>query len=134
VTLQTALYAGLALEGEFALRLGEDAGLVASEFAVIELHNYVVRRSLLSAQELIANNAIHAGVVLPLDESRRLSGEIELIEEPISVLRSGQTVGSTTGGALAGGPAASIPRLRAHLDRFGRRLLPRQIVLTGSPL
>ena len=43
-----------ALEGEFAVRMGW-RGAAASIFAVIELHNYVVRRLPLSAQELIAN-------------------------------------------------------------------------------
>ena len=68
----------LAIEGELAVRLAtgltcgdtSEAAIhaaIESVFPVIELHHFVFRGSEPSAAELIANNAIHAGVVLPAD-------------------------------------------------------------------
>ena len=110
---------GLALEGEFAVR-------GVTMFPVIELHNYVVRRPPLTAEELIANNALHAGVVMPFDAQTQATVQ----HEPIAVVLNNQIVGT----ANAGDPLASIAKLRHHLYDFGRDLLPDHIVLTGSPL
>ncbi len=123
--LDLADYDGLAIEGEFAVRIGDD-----SVFAVMELHNYVIRRAPLTAQELIANNAIHAGVVLPREEG----GPADLLDESIAVLRNGAILGTATSRALPDGPLASVARLVRHLERHGKALHPGQIVLTGSPL
>ena len=60
--LDTAAFDCLAIEGEFAFRIGQDLS-IASVFAVIELHNNVFRGTVRTSQELIANNALHAGVV-----------------------------------------------------------------------
>ncbi|MEZ5354656.1 MAG: hypothetical protein R2762_18640 [Bryobacteraceae bacterium] len=141
--LDSTLYEGLAIEGEFAVRLAHDvpnadwlrANLpqsVAAIFPVIELHNYVVRGSTLSAQELIANNGIHAGVVLPRHETPWNGSAIG--EQPILVTRNGQTIGSATGDALPDFPFGSLIRLAEHLARFGLRLRQGQLVLIGSPL
>src|SRR5262249_41868995 len=80
VVLDSHAFDGLAIEGEFAVRLAEDVPdpewfrthpreAMATAFAVIELHNYCLRSPLRSAQEMIGNNAMHAGVVLPLRET-----------------------------------------------------------------
>jgi 2-keto-4-pentenoate hydratase len=134
VTLALADYDGLAIEGEFAVRVGEDVRGFASEFAVIELHNYVIRRPPLTAQELIANNAIHAGVVLPREQRRFLRGPAELLDESIAIFRNGENLGTATGGALPDGPLGSIARLVQHLERYEKSIYPGQIILTGSPL
>jgi 2-keto-4-pentenoate hydratase len=133
-TLDSADYDGLAIEGEFAVRVGEDLRTIASEFAVIELHNYVIRRAPLTAQELIANNAIHAGVVLPRDEGHILRCPAELLDESIAVYRNGKNLGTATGRALPDGPLGSVARLVQHLEAHGKIIHPGQIVLTGSPL
>jgi len=73
-TLQKSDYANLAIEGEFAVVLNRDidparstlddiAESVAEVFPVIELHNLVMRGDDPKGHELIANNAIHAGVI-----------------------------------------------------------------------
>jgi 2-keto-4-pentenoate hydratase len=134
VTLESADYDGLAIEGEFAVRVSEDVRGFASEFAVIELHNYVIRRPPLTAQELIANNAIHAGVVLPGEERRLLRGPAELLDESIAVFRNGENLGTATGRALPDGPRGSVARLVQHLESYGKRICPGQVILTGSPL
>src|SRR5205823_8775667 len=80
VSLDHNRFHQLAIEGEFAFRMAEDvpdAGWLAANaqhaieaaFAVIELHNFCCRAPAgRLAQELIANNGMHAGVVLPEEE------------------------------------------------------------------
>jgi 2-keto-4-pentenoate hydratase len=135
---------GLAIEGEFAVRIARDIPdanwlrshpdeAISSGFAVIELHNYVFRNTPHNAQELIGNNAIHAGVVLPPSEPP-LSHPSALLDASIRVSRNGVTLGAADGRALPEGPFGSVVRLAKHLARFGQFLQRGQIVLTGSPL
>src|SRR5262249_33990517 len=107
VSLDAANFAGLAIEGEFGFRLAEDfrdKQSLGAAFAVIELHNHVFRAPAARAADLIANNALHAGVVLPAEEAQR----DWLVEETISVIRNGTVLGSANGAALPGGPLASL--------------------------
>jgi 2-keto-4-pentenoate hydratase len=144
VELDPARYDGLAIEGELSVRLAEDVPnvdwlrsrrgeTIASAFGVIELHNYVFRNSPHTAQELIGNNAIHAGVVLPFEESR-IHDPDDLLDQPLSVSKNGQPLGTATGRALPGGPFGSLLRLVEHLERFGQILRRGQLILTGSAL
>ena len=144
VVLNPDDFDGLAVEGEFAVRIAMDIPdanwlrshpneAVSSGFAVIELHNYVFRNTPHNAQELIGNNAIHAGVVFPPSEVP-LNHLSALLDASIQVSRNGTTLGTAAGRALPQGPFASIVRLVEHLARFGRLLQRGQLVLTGSPL
>jgi len=145
VSLDHNRFHQLAIEGEFAFRMAADVPdamwLTANAkrafeaaFAVIELHNFCCRAPVgKRAQELIANNGMHAGVVLPGEEGRLHSTE-ELLDEKISVLRDGVVVGVATGRALPAGPLASLIFLVERLSRIGKTLCRGQIVLTGSPL
>ena len=132
--LDPTCYEGLAIEGEFAVRIGEDIDRAVSPvFPVIELHNYVFRSSTGAAQELIGNNAIHAGVVLPATESFSVDRE-DLWREPISVWINGKLHGTSDGSAAPEVIRASLLSVTRHLERFGTCLKKGQIVLTGSPL
>jgi 2-oxopent-4-enoate/cis-2-oxohex-4-enoate hydratase len=144
VQLDPAQYDGLAIEGELAVRLAQDIPnlewlrghrreAIATGFAVIELHNYVFRNSPHTAQELIGNNAIHAGVVLPLEEAK-IPDPDELLDQPLSVWKNGERLGTATGRAMRDTPFDSVMRLVEHLERFGRTLERGQLVLTGSAL
>jgi 2-keto-4-pentenoate hydratase len=144
VSLDPGHFDGLAIEGEFAVRLATDipdadwlrshaAETIASGFAVIELHNYVFRNVPHDAQELIGNNAIHAGAVLPAAEPPMREAS-ELLHAAIQVSVNGAVLGTATGTALPDGPFGSLIRLAEHLARYGRMLRRGQIVLTGSPL
>lgn len=101
-TLDHTRFAGLAVEGEFAVRIEQDiasAGwlqrnlprAISPVFPVIELHNYVFRGARPTASELIANNAIHAGVVPP--PPGPLPFTLENLSEPISVWINGEQHG-----------------------------------------
>lgn len=107
---------------------------IEAEFAVIELHNFCSRAPAgKRASELVANNGMHAGVVLPKQEGRFQSA-IQLLDEKISVLRNGVVLGTATGRALPAGPLASLIFLADQLRKIGKSLCRGQIVLAGSPL
>jgi 2-keto-4-pentenoate hydratase len=76
VELRLSDFARLAIEGELAVQLSEDipgdntsddepTRIIGTVFPVIELHHHVIRGRGSAATELIANNAIHAGFVMP---------------------------------------------------------------------
>jgi 2-keto-4-pentenoate hydratase len=142
--LSWAGYEGLAIEGEYAVRLGADVPngdwllenpprAIQSFFPVIELHNFIFRGATQTAQELIANNAIHAGVVLPAAEIRyREPGDLR--NASIQVLRNGNMVGKTGDGILHDDLPSRLASLSAHLAETGTLLRKDQIVLTGTPL
>jgi 2-keto-4-pentenoate hydratase len=143
-TLDPAGFDGLAVEGEFAVRAADDVpsadwlrrnpGVLATALAVVELHHYVFRGPPAErAAELVANNAIHAGVVLPGGEAA-VPGADALTGVAVRVSRNGEVLGEATGAELEDGPLAGVVRLAEHLAGHGRRLLRGQLVLTGSPL
>lgn len=132
VELELGNRVGLAIEGELAVRIGQDS-VVAAAFPVIELHNYTFRNNPHTAQELIGNNAIHAGVILP-DTEPPCTDPAVLRDAEIEVSINGAVLGTASGRALPGGPALSVARLVEHLARFGCPLREGYIVLTGSPL
>jgi len=132
VNLSHASYANLAVEGELAVRLGDDAQIV-SVFPVIELHNYVFRSETPNLQELIVNNGVHAGVVLPATEGVQWRGE-EPLDGTLRVEINGRTVEEGPMSGVPGGPAGSVEWLRQHLAAYGLALQPQQLVLTGTPL
>jgi 2-keto-4-pentenoate hydratase len=143
-TIDSGAFDCLAIEAEFAARIAVDIPdaswlrehpdrSIAAFFPVIELHNNVFRGATRTSQELIANNALHAGVVLPPREGS-LRDPAELSGEPISVFRNTELLGTTTGATVPGGPFFSLLKVAEHLAMFGSRLKPNQIVLTGSPL
>jgi 2-keto-4-pentenoate hydratase len=125
-------YDNLAIEGELAVRLGSDAEIVRI-FPIIELHNCVFRSITPSLQELIANNGVHAGVVLPAKEGAEWGGE-EPLEGMLRVEINGRTVEEGAMAGVPGGPAGSVGWLRRNLDAYGLDLRAGQLVLTGTPL
>ena len=60
-------YTCLAIEGEMAVQIGAESQILCT-FPVIELHNYVFRAKVKSLSELVANNGLNAGVILPKQE------------------------------------------------------------------
>jgi len=131
-TLDRTAFAHLAIEGEMALRVG-DSGEIAAAFPVIELHHFVFRAPHKTLAELVANNGLNAGVVLP-DEAWLLSRTYLTKQATLSVRVNDRVVGSGDLWPLPGGPGASLDWLRRHLAEFGLALMPYQIVLAGTPL
>jgi 2-keto-4-pentenoate hydratase len=132
----------LAIEGEIALRLGQDVSAettiydsiqdcVECWFPVIELHNAVFRGLRPTSQELVAGNAMHAGFVspsFPTDSCLSALGRAE-----IRVEIDGKLVETKRVADLPGGPLGSLRRLISLLRPAKERLKAGDIVLTGSP-
>ena len=132
VTLDADRDEGLAIEGEMALRIGPD-GRPDAAFPVIELHNYVFRAPQRTLVELVANNGLNAGVVLPagdwMQSARRLTGDGEL-----SVHINGDRCAAAKLWPMPGGANESLEWLRGNLARFGLALSPGDLVLAGTAL
>jgi 2-keto-4-pentenoate hydratase len=124
-------FSNLAVEAEVALRLDADGG-VAAAFPVVELHDYVLRGTPPTLAELVANNAIHAGVVLPAEE--RAGGASLPGDSRLELVIDGEVVEAGGPFPMAGGAEASLAWLRAHLAALGLALPPRALVLAGTPL
>jgi 2-keto-4-pentenoate hydratase len=130
--LDMAAYARLAIEGEMALRIGDD-GQIAAAFPVIELHHFVFRAPRKTLVELVANNGLNAGIVLP-EEAWLLSRACLMESARLSVCLNGRVLSSGDLWPLPGGPVASLGWLQRHLAEFKLTLAPGQIVLAGTPL
>lgn len=125
-------FANLAIEGEMALRIGDD-GDIAAAFPIIELHNFVFRAPRKSLSELIANNGLNAGIVAPGAawlESRTYIDQ----QAMLSVRINDAVVDAGDLWPLPGGPVASLSWLKRHLVDLGLPLLPGHVVLAGTPL
>ena len=138
-TLSRSRFDQLAIEGELAVRLatgltcGDTSEVtiraaIESVFPVIELHHFVFRGSEPSAAELIANNAIHAGVVLPADPGVSLedgSGMLRVEMNGIEMARVTEEQSLVT-------VMNSLGWLVQELAEHGIDLEPGQVVLCGS--
>jgi len=136
VILAESEFDHLGVEGEFALTIARDVKdpevlrdaplrYVSEVFSVIELHNYVFRGPKPYAAELIANNAVHAGIVV--SETRAPAQGHEALD--ISVSIDGEQLG-----VAAVDPFSTLYELATILRGFGISLHQGDIVLAGSPL
>ena len=126
----------LAIEGELALILDADiddveefregpAQFVREIFPVIELHHYIFRGASPSAAEIVANNALQAGIVMPVDRKPAETGE------PLEVtVKISDRIDETA----AVNPLETVHELATRLAAFGSEPRAGEILLTGSPL
>ena len=126
-------FANLSIEGEMALRVGP-SGEIAAAFPVIELHNFVFRGERKTLGELVANNGINAGVVLPGDEPAWPAAGPNSIGKILSVAVNGEVIDSGDLWPMEGGAQASLDWLGHHLAEHGMALRPGDLVLAGTPL
>jgi 2-keto-4-pentenoate hydratase len=121
-----------AIEGEMALRIGDD-GRIAAAFPVIELHQFVFRGPRKTLAELVANNGVNVGIVVP-GEFETTPPEKWAQARTLSIAINGKLVDAGSLWAFSGGAGASVDWLRNDLDRFGEVLKAGDIVLAGTPL
>ncbi len=141
VRLAVGDFHGCAIEPEFAFRIGSDVdparltdddllAAIESVTAGIELHHYTFVHGAPTAQELIASNAIHAGVVLGSDP-RPVMADLAL--EGVGAWVDGVLVESAMAAEILGsGPLASLRWLARHLDARGLRIRAGELVIPGS--
>jgi 2-keto-4-pentenoate hydratase len=130
-TLRQADYANLAIEGEMAVAIGP-GGAIAGAFPVIELHHFVFRDARKTLVELVANNGLNAGVVLPRGQALMLQHWAG--SRALTVKINGDAVASGQLWSMPGGADEAVAWLVAHLQEWGLHLAPRDLVLTGTPL
>ena len=125
-------FAHLAIEGEMAVRIGPDR-TIAAAFPVIELHHYVFRGLRKTLPELVANNGLNAGFVLPHDDWLLSKA---YIDGPgvLSVRINDRLIASGELWPMSGGAMSSIEWLGRQLAVTAADLSPGDIVLTGTPL
>lgn len=137
--LARADFANVAIEGEFAVILGRDLGsdddspvkimdAVEQVLPVIELHNLVFRGDDPKGAELIANNAIHSGVV----RGEAYSAPTIRCTTDLSIQFDGETVAAWTGVRWPDDILQAVTWLAAELARSGERLRQGQTLLTGA--
>jgi 2-keto-4-pentenoate hydratase len=138
VVLATRKFANVAIEGEFAVTLRDDvelgnasistvAAAVDEVFTVIELHNAVFRGDE-RGTELIANNAIHAGVV----RSAGVRPPQTSASTALSVDCDGQKFGEWSNRRWPDDLLQEVPWLVAELAKEGVHLERGQMILTGA--
>jgi len=121
-----------AIEGEMALRVGDD-GQIATAFPIIELHHFVFRAPRKTLAELVSNNGINAGIVIA-NALETTPLESWATARALAVAINGNAIDTGPLWATAGGPAESFDWLRDDLKRFGETLKAGDIVLAGTPL
>jgi 2-keto-4-pentenoate hydratase len=125
-------FANLAVEGEMAVRIGSDGGITAV-FPVIELHHFVFRSLNKTLAELVANNGLNGGIVLP--HAGWLASQDYVDRRGVlSVRINGRLIASGDLWPMSGGVRASLEWLRDHLTKASLALHPNQLVLAGTPL
>lgn len=122
----------LAIEGEMAVKVGEDYQIEAV-FPVIELHNYIFRSEKKTLSELIANNGINAGIVLPEVEWQN-SIKYYYKDTKLTLCINGLEVGTAGLWPNDDGPEPSLSWLRGNLEGCGIELEPGSIILAGTAL
>ena len=125
-------FASLAVEGEMAVRIASDGSITAA-FPVIELHHFVFRGARKTLPELVANNGLNGGIVLPHDDWLSSTTYLER-EGALSVQIKGCLVASGELWPMSGGVECSLQWLQQHLTDVRADLLPGHVVLTGTPL
>ena len=131
-SLNKDAFCQLAIEGEMAIRIGSNSD-IGAVFPVIELHNFVFRKEKKTLPELIGNNGISAGLVLPGVEWQQ-SRTFIAKSANLTVRINNNELGSGGLWPIGGGPEGSIDWLRSHLEEHGTSLVPGQIVLAGTNL
>jgi 2-keto-4-pentenoate hydratase len=130
--VSSSMHSSLTVEGEMAVRMGEE-GQVAYAFPVIELHNYVLRARIKLLSELVANNALNAGVILPKGE--------HIMAHPacaktgtLEVRINDRLADAGALWSMRGGLEEAVAWLTNHLRDYGISLQGGDIILTGTAL
>ena len=122
----------LAIEGEMAVKIGEDYQIEAA-FPVIELHNFIFRAEQKTLSELIANNGLNAGLVMPDIEWQNSTKHIQTGAN-LTISLNGVDIGNAGLWPNDNGPEASLNWLIGNLRDSEIKLIPGNIVLAGTAL
>ncbi|MBT06785.1 MAG: hypothetical protein CMM32_07715 [Rhodospirillaceae bacterium] len=132
-------FANPSMEAEFGIILNRDIETdktslddilrsIKSVHPVIEIHNFVFRGESPNGAELLANNAIHAGVVRGLgkmDPKKTITTDLELIYD-------GEIVDSWYGTKWPDDYLSAIDWLVQEQAKLGNKLRKNHLILTGA--
>ena len=138
-TLLQGDFANVAVEAELGVTLGRDlerdvrgvtdvVAAVAQVVVAVELHNLVLRGGEPTGPELIANNAIHAGVVRSPAVVPPPTGTVV----DLALEFDGASVDAWSGRRWPDDVLSALPWLARELARHGHRLEAGQLVLVGA--
>ena len=141
--LSHASFANLAVEGELAVRLGDDLcgpdvsvqacrNSIEDVFPVIELHHYVVPADRPHWQWLITSGGMHAGFVA--DEKGPGRRGLGNSAHSLSIAINDVIVGAVGDTEPLLCPIGSLRWLADRLAKIGLSLRKGQVILTGSPM
>ena len=102
-------------------------------FPVIELHNYVFRAKVRSLSELIANNGLHAGVILP-QQTHMSVCSLKTRSRKLEVRINNRLVDRGLLWSMPGGPEEALAWLKNHLSQYNLGLQAGHLILSGTPL
>jgi len=139
VELQRTDFANLAIEAEFAVTISRTIELTTVDVAtvaqaiefiypVLELHNLVLHSDSPRGHELIANNAIHAGVVRG---SRTVNPQASCVTN-LELIYDGESVDSWSDIQWPKDILSPIVWLASELGCEGKRLEKGDMILTGA--
>ena len=126
--LNSESFANLAVEAEMAFSL-LDGGQIDRIFPVIELHNLVFRGLKKSLPELIANNCINAGVVVPTNEVENVTEASE-----ITLQINEQRYSTNEIWPINNTPNGSLGWLQKNLKSYALSAKSGHMVLAGTSL
>ena len=139
ITLPKSEFANVALEAEFAVELSEDIEpgrttdrdllrAIKAIYPVIEIHNLVLRSEKPHGHELLANNAIHAGVV----RGAAITEFDNELATDLALIFDGQTVDSWDSLHWPNDMLAAVNWLVERLAGKGNKLRAGELILTGA--
>lgn len=129
IGLRAQDFQNLSIEAEMAVTIGDDLE-IDKVFPIIELHNLVFRGAKKTLQELVANNCLTAGTILPDDKARQTVDECVKLGLRIN----GKLIEEGQPWSFPDGPAASVNWLKSALADYDLPLHPGDIVLVGTSL
>ena len=124
-------FCNLAIEAEMAFVVGTQ-GKIDHVFPVIELHNLIFRSPKKTLSELVGNNGINAGVIVP----SKNFWEIEKLNSPKKItLQINKSIFSTTQiWPIKNSPHGSLDWLQENLESYDLRVRNGNLILAGTTL
>lgn len=121
----------LAIEAEMAFIVG-NSGEIEHVFPIIELHNQIFRAPKKTLSELVGNNGINAGVIVP----SKNFWEVEQLDGPKKItLQINESIFSTTQiWPIKDSPRGSLDWLRENLESYDLRIRNGDLILAGTTL
>jgi 2-keto-4-pentenoate hydratase len=130
--LLESTYCNLAIEAEMAFVIDECCQ-IHQIFPVIELHNFIFRSPQKNLPELIGNNGINCGVVLPAQHEYRSADDLDQLVD-LSLQINDSRYWTKQLWPIDGQPLGSLKWLRKNLSAHNKKLKDGNVILAGTTL